>query len=68
MTLLRYALSWGGVVMGLCMRPETVDSVVPLVFPVTMISNPVMATVGWSLLLLAVFVPLATWRYQNANR
>jgi len=115
-TLLRYSLSWGGVFMGLSMRPETVDSVVPLVFPVTMISNsfvptagmpgwlraiadwnpvsalvascrqlfgnpaaaaahaswplqhPVTATISWSLLLLAVFVPLATRRYQAAHR
>jgi ABC-2 type transport system permease protein len=114
-TLMRYALSWGGVVMGLSMRPETVDSVVPLVFPVTMISNsfvpttgmpawlrviaewnpvsamvaacrelfgnpgaaaahawplrhPVTATIGWSLLLLVIFVPMAARRYQNANR
>jgi len=115
-TLLRYSLSWGGVCMGLSMRPETVDSVVPLVFPVTMISNsfvptagmpgwlraiadwnpvsalvaasrqlfgnpgaaathaswplqhPITATIGWSLLLLAVFVPLATRRYQAAQR
>jgi ABC-2 type transport system permease protein len=115
-TLLRYSLSWGGVFMGLSMRPETVDSVVPLVFPVTMISNsfvptagmpgwlratadwnpvsalvaacrqlfgnpgaaaahaswplqhPITATIGWSLLLLAVFVPLATRPYQAAHR
>jgi ABC-2 type transport system permease protein len=116
-TLLRYALSWVGVYIGLSLRPETLDSVVPLVFPITMISNsfvptagmpawlrtiadwnpvsalvtacrglfgnpggaaaghaawplqhPVLATVGWSLLLLAVFVPLATRRYQTADR
>jgi ABC-2 type transport system permease protein len=116
-TLLRYALSWAGVYMGLSLRPETVDSIVPLVFPVTMISNsfvptagmpgwlrtiadwnpvsalvaacrdlfgnpsaaavghlawplrhPVEATVVWSLLLLAIFVPLATWRYRTAER
>jgi ABC-2 type transport system permease protein len=115
-TLLRYALSWGGVFMGLSLRPETVDAFVPLVFPITMISNsfvpttgmpewlrtiadwnpvsalvaacrqlfgnpgaaaahaswplqhPITATIGWSLLLLAVFVPLATIRYQAGNR
>jgi len=114
-TLLRYSLSWGGMFMGLSMRPEAVDSAVPLVFPITMISNsfvptagmpawlqaiadwnpvsalvaacrqlfgnpaaaaahaswplrhPVVATIGWSLLLLAVFVPLATRRYQAAK-
>src|SRR5262249_1215152 len=29
--------------------------------------HPVVATIGWSLLLLAVFVPLATRRYQAAK-
>jgi ABC-2 type transport system permease protein len=115
-TLLRYALSWVGVYIGLSLRPETLDSFVPLVFPITMVSNsfvpttgmpawlrtiadwnpvsalvaacrdlfgnpggappghaawplqhPVAATIGWSLLLLAVFIPLATWRYQTAD-
>jgi ABC-2 type transport system permease protein len=113
---LRYGLTWAGVFMGLSMRPQTVDSFVPLVFPVTMISNsfvptggmpgwlqaianwnpvsavvaatrelfgnptvaapahawplqhPVIATLGWSALLLVVFVPLATWRYQSGRR
>jgi ABC-2 type transport system permease protein len=32
------------------------------------LQHPVPATVGWSLLLLAVFVPLATRRYQTAGR
>jgi ABC-2 type transport system permease protein len=115
-TLLRYALSWVGVFLGLSLRLETLDSFVPLVFPLTMISNsfvptggmpgwlrtvsdwnpisalvlacrqlfgnpggttgplpwplahPIAASIGWPLLLLAVFVPLATWRYRTAER
>ena len=43
---LRYGLTWAGVFMGLSMRPETVDSFVPLVFPVTMISNSFVPTGG----------------------
>lgn len=115
-TLLRYALSWVGVYAGLSLRLETLDSFVPLVFPITMVSNSfvptggmpgwlrtiadwnpvsalvvacrqlfgnpggaggavawplrhaVLASAGWSLLLLAVFVPLATWRYRTTER
>jgi ABC-2 type transport system permease protein len=114
--LLRYAVSWAGVYLGLSVRPQTADSLLPLVFPVSMISNsfvptagmpawlrviadwnpisalvaacrglfgnptviathtsfplrhPVAMTIGWSLLLLAIFVPLSAWRYQTADR
>jgi ABC-2 type transport system permease protein len=114
--LLRYAVSWIGVWVGLSVTPQTADSLVPLVFPVSMISNsfvptagmpgwlrlvaewnpisalvaacrelfgnptvlaahaslplrhPVAMTVGWSLLVLLVFVPLATRRHQAAGR
>jgi ABC-2 type transport system permease protein len=113
--LLRFAVSWIGVWVGLSVTPQTADSLVPLVFPVTMISNsfvpttgmpawlrlvadwnpvsalvaacrdlfgnptvlaahaslplrhPVAATIGWSLLLLLVFVPLSVRRYQSAG-
>jgi ABC-2 type transport system permease protein len=113
---LRYGMTRAGVFLGLSLRPETVDSFVPLVFPVTMISDsfvptggmpgwlqaianwnpvsavvaatrelfgnptvvppahawplqhPVVATLGWAALLLALFVPLATWRYQSGRR
>jgi ABC-2 type transport system permease protein len=114
--LLRYAVSWAGITIGLSVTPQTADSLVPLVFPISMISNsfvptggmppwlrlladwnpisapvaacrelfgnpsaqaaqaslplrhPVAATLAWALLLLAVFVPLATWRYRSAGR
>jgi ABC-2 type transport system permease protein len=114
--LLRYAVSWVGVYVGMSVTPQTADSLVPLVFPVTMISNsfvptagmpswlrliaewnpisglvaacrglfgnptvvtahasfplrhPVAMTIGWSLLILLIFVPLSTWRYRAANR
>jgi ABC-2 type transport system permease protein len=114
--LLRYAVSWVGVYIGMSVTPQTADSMVPLVFPVTMISNsfvptegmpgwlrmvadwnpisglvaacrelfgnpavaathasfplrhPVAMTIGWALLLLLVFVPLSTRRYQTTSR
>lgn len=114
--LLEYAVSWAAVFLGLVVKPETADRLIPLVFPISMISNsfvptagmpdwlraiadwnpvsalvmacrqlfgdaagpaasqawplahPYVATIGWSLLLLCVFVPLATWRHRTANR
>jgi ABC-2 type transport system permease protein len=30
--------------------------------------HPIAMTIGWSLLLLLIFVPLSAWRYQTANR
>jgi ABC-2 type transport system permease protein len=114
--LLRYALSWVGVYLGLVVRnEETADRMIPLVFPVTMISNsyvptggmpawlrtiadwnpvsavvaacrelfgnprvttnlawpqahPVLATLLWSALLLAIFVPLSIRQYQRKGR
>lgn len=117
LVLLRYAVTWVGMFVGLAVRDEqAVDQWVPIVFPVTMISNAfvptagmpawlrvvaewnpvsvavaasrqffgnpgavlgstawplehaVVATLLWSLLLLAVFVPLSVWRYRTANR
>jgi ABC-2 type transport system permease protein len=44
--LLRYAVSWIGVWVGLSVTPQTADSLVPLVFPVTMISNSFVPTTG----------------------
>jgi ABC-2 type transport system permease protein len=115
--LLRYALSWVGVFIGLVVPDEqTADAFVPLVFPVSMVSNSfvptagmpgwlraiadwnpvsaavaacrdlfgnpgtpagptawplehaVLATLLWSLVLLAVFVPLSVRRYRTAGR
>lgn len=112
LVLLRYALSWIGVYVGMVVSPAVADNLVPLVFPFSMLSNsfvptagmpawlravadwnpvsalvaacrelfgnptagtdgslpmrhPVLVTIGWSLLVLAVFVPLATRRYRR---
>jgi ABC-2 type transport system permease protein len=115
--LFRYAITWVGVFLGLLVKNErTADNLVPLVFPVTMVSNsfvptsgmppwlrlisdwnpvssavaacrslfgnpgvsvtgtawplehPVIATLAWSVLLLAVFVPLAAYRFRTMGR
>jgi ABC-2 type transport system permease protein len=111
--LLRFALSWVGISIGLSITPEAADAWVPASLPVMMLSNsfvptdgmpawlrliadynpvsalvaacrelfgnpsladpnavwplqhPVLATLAWSVVLLAVFVPLATLRYQR---
>lgn len=43
--LLRYAASWAGVLIGLAVpNEETADQLVPLIFPVTMISNTFVPT------------------------
>jgi ABC-2 type transport system permease protein len=116
LVVLRFALSWVGVYLGLVVRnEETADRMIPLVFPVSMISNsyvptsgmptwlrtiadwnpvsaavaacrqlfgnptvttdlawpqanPVLATLLWSALLLAVFVPLSVRQYQRKGR
>jgi ABC-2 type transport system permease protein len=117
LVLLRYAVTWVGVFIGLAVRSEeTADQWVPIVFPVTMISNAFVPTSGmpswlrtiadwnpvsvavaatrqlfgnpggavghtawplehavvasllWSLLLLAIFVPLSVWRYRTVKR
>src|SRR5919197_4696751 len=45
--LLRYALSWVGVYLGLVVKSEeTADRMIPLVFPVSMISNSYVPTGG----------------------
>lgn len=114
--LVRFAISWIGVFAGLSASPETVDGFVPLVFPVTMLSNvfvptsgmadwlqtiadwnpvsalvqacrelfgnpsvlppdpafplahPIVATIGWSVLILAIFVPLSARRFRALGR
>jgi ABC-2 type transport system permease protein len=116
LVLLRYALSWVGVYLGLVVRSEeTADRMIPLVFPVSMISNsyvptggmpiwlrtiadwnpvsavvaacrdlfgnprvttnlawpqahPIVATLLWSALLLAIFVPLSVRQYRRKGR
>ena len=43
--LLRYAVSWAGVFIGLAVpNEETADQIVPLIFPLTMISNTFVPT------------------------
>ncbi|GLY75995.1 ABC transporter permease [Actinoallomurus iriomotensis] len=45
--LLRYAISWAGVLCGLVVKnEETADQMVPLVFPVSMLSNSFVPTAG----------------------
>lgn len=45
--LLRYALSWTGIYLGLMVKNEEVaDQMLPLIFPVTMISNTFVPTAG----------------------
>ncbi|GAA4398811.1 ABC transporter permease [Actinomadura verrucosospora] len=117
LALMRYALSWAGCYLGLVVKNEqTADQLIPLVFPVTMLSNsfvptggmpkvlqviaewnpvsaltaacrelfgnpgapagdlawplahPVPATIGWALLLLAVFAPLSVRTYRVRGR
>jgi ABC-2 type transport system permease protein len=47
LALMRYALSWAGCYLGLVVRNEQVaDQLVPLVFPVTMLSNSFVPTGG----------------------
>ncbi|GAA0819317.1 ABC transporter permease [Streptosporangium amethystogenes subsp. fukuiense] len=47
MTLLRYALSWVGVYLGLAVKDEQVaDAMVPLGLPITMLSNAFVPTDG----------------------
>lgn len=114
--LVRFAITWIGVYVGLSVKPETADSFVPIVFPISMLSNsfvptdgmptwlrviaewnpisalvqacrelfgnpsalpadpslplahPVVATICWSVLILVVFVPLATRRFHAQGR
>ncbi|QXJ19765.1 ABC transporter permease [Actinomadura graeca] len=115
--LMRYALAWAGCYLGLVVKNEqTADQLIPLVFPVTMLSNsfvptggmpavlrviaewnpvsaltaacrrlfgnaaapagdaawpvahPVAASLLWSAVLLAVFVPLSIRTHQRRGR
>jgi ABC-2 type transport system permease protein len=45
--LMRYAIGWGGVLLGAAVRnEETVDHLTPLIFPITMIANTFVPTDG----------------------
>lgn len=60
--LLRFALSWVGLLVGLSVTPETADAWVPVVFPVSMLSNsfvPISGMPGW-------LQPIAEWNPISA--
>jgi len=40
----RYTASWGGALLGLTLSEETADNLIPLVFPITMLSNAFVPT------------------------
>lgn len=44
--LVRFALSWVGVLVGLSVSPQAADSMVPLIFPLSMLSNSFVPTGG----------------------
>ncbi len=44
--LLRFAATWIGILIGLCVKPQTADNIVPVVFPLTMLSNSFVPTDG----------------------
>lgn len=61
--LLRYALSWVGVYLGLVVKnEETADRMIPLVFPVSMVSNSFVPTGGMPAWLRAI----ADWNPVSA--
>jgi ABC-2 type transport system permease protein len=60
--LLRFALSWVGTYAGLCLKPETADQFVPLVFPVSMLSNSFVPTSGMPTVLRVI----ANWNPVSA--
>jgi ABC-2 type transport system permease protein len=63
LALLRHALSWAGCYLGLVVKNEqTADQFVPLVFPVTMLSNSFVPTTGMPAWLRAV----ADWNPVSA--
>jgi ABC-2 type transport system permease protein len=114
--LVRFAVSWIGVTLGLAISPETADAFIPIIFPISALSNsfvptdgmptwlrviaewnpisslvsasrdlfgnpsmpvanaswplqhPIAATLVWSIALLVIFIPVATWQYQKTER
>ncbi|WP_084265735.1 ABC transporter permease [Actinomadura macra] len=63
LALMRYALSWAGCYLGLMVKNEqTADQLVPLVFPVTMLSNSFVPTGGMPAVLRAA----ADWNPVSA--
>ncbi|WP_242910498.1 ABC transporter permease [Actinomadura terrae] len=63
LALMRYALAWAGCYLGLVVRNEqTADQLLPLVFPVTMLSNAFVPTGGMP----AVLQTIADWNPVSA--
>ncbi|TDB78614.1 ABC transporter permease [Actinomadura sp. KC216] len=63
LALMRYALSWAGCYLGLVVRNEqTADQLIPLVFPVTMLSNSFVPTEGMPTVLRVI----ADWNPVSA--
>ncbi|MBT2211991.1 MULTISPECIES: ABC transporter permease [Actinomadura] len=63
LALMRYALGWAGCYLGLMVRNEqTADQLIPLVFPVTMVSNSFVPTGGMPAALQAI----ADWNPVSA--
>jgi ABC-2 type transport system permease protein len=62
LVLLRYAISWGGVALGMVCAEELVDRLLPLIFPVTMLSNSFVPTAGMPVWLCVV----ADWNPVSA--
>jgi ABC-2 type transport system permease protein len=63
LALMRYALSWAGCYLGLVVKNEqTADQLIPLVFPITMLSNSFVPTAGMP----AVLRVVAEWNPVSA--
>jgi ABC-2 type transport system permease protein len=61
--LLRYALSWAGVLFGLLVKnEETADQMLPLIFPLSMLSNSFVPTAGMPIWLRTI----ADWNPVSA--
>lgn len=58
----RYTASWGGTLLGLTLSEETADELIPLVFPITMISNAFVPTANMPTVLRVV----AEWNPVSA--
>jgi ABC-2 type transport system permease protein len=44
--LVRFAVSWIGVTIGLAISPETADAFIPIIFPISALSNSFVPTGG----------------------
>jgi ABC-2 type transport system permease protein len=60
--LLRYAISWGGVALGMVFSEKMIENMLPLIFPITMLSNSFVPTAGMPVWLRVV----ADWNPVSA--